>query len=84
MSKEIQFLLLAIVGDPTENVEANNANTTNRRVTVGVVQQHTFLLMKEFNAKGGIVTLRRVKSYFDRYFLSYCCCRSHLCFVLKE
>lgn len=57
---EIVFLLLAIIGNPTLEDPTSNV------VTVATVQQHTFHLMKEFEAKNGIVTLSRFKSYFHR------------------
>lgn len=62
-------MLLAIVGNPTENEDTTldgSATPWSNKVTVGLVQQHTFSLMKEFNAKGGIVNLRKFKIYFDR------------------
>jgi hypothetical protein len=61
------FLLLAIVGNPVAETSANDlTQSKNKKVTVGLAQQHTFYLMKEFDVKSGLVTLQRFKHYFHQ------------------
>ena len=59
----------------TTHAAAATTTITTTRVTVALAQQHTFHLMQEFDAKCGLVTLKRFKSYFHQYVIIdvWCC-----------